>query len=374
MVKRHIVKTGESLWSIASATLGDGKQWPRLWRYNNRPAVIKVTKNGIPDPDTILPGQLLLIPLLPHTRVTGHQTGHLALPAQQMPTGLPSGAPTGQPLRELSSRSSGPSPWSLLDKQSPISIKYRLDDLTFPPIIQPGVIMEIRMTGDILLMSKKAYPAVYVTQRREIEAQVVTQGNDAFKSLVNDTRLIYDLKTNTLAFRSMLVTRSTIPNVPTSAVGIQIDSKSPLPKLRFEFRFPKIEGSLPLFNYTAVDIKIVVELTPTPMPQQPTTPTAEPMRAPQSSTNWDKVFGTGLLVTAGVLVVGTLVEDFFTAGAGAVDDPVSFATAGASVTRGLQLIRGTAVVLQSASIPAALTLSFALSTSGGSGGEIQSGR
>jgi hypothetical protein len=40
------------------------------------------------------------------------------------------------------------------------------------------------------------------------------------------------------------------------------------------------------------------------------------------------------------VVVGTLVEDFFTAGAGIADDPASFALAGASLTRGLAMMRG----------------------------------
>jgi hypothetical protein len=362
IVERYIVKTGDTLWGIAKGKLEHGSQWPRLWRYNNRPDVVKVTGRRIPNPDLIYAGQTLLLPVYPNSHLDSRAKARIASapPVQQGGTLPPSGS--GQPLRNKTS------PRSLPDIQSPISVKYRLDDLRFPLIVQPGVIMEIRMTGDVLLMTNKSYPAIYVTQRPEIEAQVVSQANHAFGTLVNDARLIYDIKENKLTYRSMLVSQSRIPNLPTTAIGVQMDSTSPLPKLRFEYRFPKIEGSLPLFNYVALDVKIVIELTP--MPQQPFGPSPQPLRVPQRTTNWDKVIGTGLLITAGAIVVGTLVEDFFSAGAGTLDDPVSFAASGAAAARGLQMIRGLAV-LQAASVPAAITLSFPLQATG-PGGTIPS--
>lgn len=146
---------------------------------------------------------------------------------------------------------------------------------------------------------------------------------------------------------------------------IQFDSNSPLPKLRFEFRFPKLVGALPLFSYTALDVKLVVELTP--LPTRPPGPTAQPIRVPQASPqlvrpsayNWDKIIGVGLVVTAGAVVVGTLVEDFFTAGAGVADDPASFASAAAAVGRGLQMLRGaSAMVLPTATVPAIVGMSL----------------
>lgn len=67
---RYVVERGDSLWKIAAKTLGGGKQWPRIWRYNNRPAVVRVTGRSIPNPDLIYVGQLLLIPRLPTERMT----------------------------------------------------------------------------------------------------------------------------------------------------------------------------------------------------------------------------------------------------------------------------------------------------------------
>jgi nucleoid-associated protein YgaU len=33
--ERYVVAKGDNLWRIAARTLGSGKEWPRIWRYNN---------------------------------------------------------------------------------------------------------------------------------------------------------------------------------------------------------------------------------------------------------------------------------------------------------------------------------------------------
>jgi hypothetical protein len=54
--QQHLVRPGDSLWSIAEARLGDPTYWPRVYALN-RDLV------G-PDPDLIRPGQLLRLPEL----------------------------------------------------------------------------------------------------------------------------------------------------------------------------------------------------------------------------------------------------------------------------------------------------------------------
>jgi hypothetical protein len=265
--------------------------------------------------------------------------------------------------------------------ESPISIKFRLDDLKFPPVVQPGGILEMKLAGDVILTSKKTYPAVYVTQRREIEAQAVTEANHAFGSLLTDTKLAYDAANNTMTYRSMLVSQSNFPGAVATAVGIQVDSNSPVPKLRFEFILPKIEGAIANYAFVGLNVKIVVELTPkaeqddptkqldraprlVPVPQEPA---RQPLPAP--GVNWNYVVGGGLVLVATAIVVGTLVEDFFTAGAGIADDPVSFALAAGSVARGLQLMRG--AVVPAAAVPAIVNISVRLEASTRPQGTIQ---
>lgn len=229
--------------------------------------------------------------------------------------------------------------------QSPISFKYRLDDLRWPPVDVGAAIIEVRMTGDILLMTKRAYPALYVTSRGEIELQVTREANHEW---LLDQRHPIRVRSGQqdATYRSMLVSQSNTPNVPATAIGVEMSSNSPMPKLRAEIRLPKLEGSIGAFNHVAMDVKVVLEITP--KPSGLSGPSAQPLRvpvgvpapAPGGATNWSRVIGTGLVVTAGVIVVATLVEDFFTAGAGVADDPASFALAGVSFARGMAMVRG----------------------------------
>ena len=185
MTEQYTVARGDSLWSIAQAHLGNGHQWKRLWRYNNRADVVKRTGRGIPDPNLIYPGQTLLLPVLPEhvvRRPAPTSDAPLVTPGLVRQPGRTSTGPAAPGVRGTP----GLPPVTTIE--SPISIKFRLEDLRFPPIVQPGAILEMKLAGDVILTSKRTYPAVYVTQRREIEAQAVMAANHAFGSLLTDTR------------------------------------------------------------------------------------------------------------------------------------------------------------------------------------------
>ncbi len=49
----HTVESGDSLWKIAEATLGDGSRYTEIFEAN---------KPMLKDPDKIYPGQVLRIP------------------------------------------------------------------------------------------------------------------------------------------------------------------------------------------------------------------------------------------------------------------------------------------------------------------------
>jgi LysM repeat protein len=352
----RVVK-GDSLWKIAQRELGGGSQWPRLYKYNNRREVVKVTGKGIANPDLIVVGQRLLIPRIdgakavvasgadpaPSNQPEATPSLGSSMAPEPSPQSVRHAPPSTRPTDTLSSR--------LPATKSPIAFKYRLDDLRWPPQDCGTAIVEIRMTGDLVLMTKKAYPATYVTSRGEIELQVTKEANTAFGRLVNDNRFVYDPLGKRLTFRSMLVSQSNMPGTMATAIGVEMSSNSPIPKLRAEFRMPKLEGSFGVFRYTAFDMKVVVEITPK-LQGPPLGPSPQPIRrvdpAPQtapapSSTNWDKVIGTGLIVTGGIIVIATVVEDFYTVGVGTGDDPASFAAASAAVARGLALMRGAVI-------------------------------
>lgn len=148
--KRRVVVAGDNLWNIAKAEFGAGAQWPRIWRYNNRRDVIRVTGRAIPDPDLIYIGQTLLIPTLPGAsqKVTPAAplppsltpAAPLAPPSAPNPTPVAPTppAPSPQPLRN------GPLGERLPNIESPISFKYRLDDLRLPPFDTPTALIEFR--------------------------------------------------------------------------------------------------------------------------------------------------------------------------------------------------------------------------------------
>ena len=149
--ERYVVRPGDSLWNIAQATLGDGHQWKRLWRYNNRGDVVKITGRGIPNADLIHPGQVLLLPVLPGREIVK------TAPPQTAPAVQSSSRTSAQPLRTgPSSPSQGaPALPRVTNIESPISVKYRLDDLKFLPMVLPGGVVEMKMTGDVIVTSKR---------------------------------------------------------------------------------------------------------------------------------------------------------------------------------------------------------------------------
>jgi hypothetical protein len=422
--ERYVVTKGDSLWRIAERKLGSGTQWTRIWKYNNRPEVSRVTGRTIPNPDLIYIGQVILIPVvpgmkqkplpagtppsphveaqpenapLPSSRIDLPQSRPTTLttPQSQRP-GVPQSTPQSQRPGAPQSRPSTPAPnggggTTLSDRlrheMSPIAIKYKLNDLAFPPRDVGTAIIEVRMTGDVILMTKKQYPVTYVTSRGELELQVTREMNHAFGQLIEDCRFIYDPVKKQVTLRSMLVSQSNVPNSVSTAIGVEMNSSTLTPKLRAEIRLPKLQGSLAHYDYVAMDVKIVIEITPkyqppappgNPSPRldhifapgrvptpvtgpfvmpRPATPAPAPVHLePESGTNWKMVIGVGLVTFAGLVVVGTLVEDFFTAGAGVADDPASFALAGASFRQGMAMMARTAAVLPRARVPAAIQL------------------
>jgi len=211
--------------------------------------------------------------------------------------------------------------WPLLERakklQSPVSFKYRLD-MRWPAQDVGTAILEARMTGDLVLMSKRVYPATYVT-KSDIEHQITTEANHAFGKLVSDNRFIYDASEKRLTYRSLLVSQSKTPNVPATALGVEMSSNSPIPKLRAEIRIAKLDGSFGGFLYVALDQKLVVEITPKPQPptstggsNQPvvTTSSSRVAEASNRSNALAIAIGAGIIVAADLLVLGALVDDF----------------------------------------------------------------
>jgi hypothetical protein len=226
-------------------------------------------------------------------------------------------------------------------------------ELQWPAQDVGTAVLEVRMTGDFVLMTKKSYPAAYVTQHRAIEHQIAMEAHDAFGKLVNDNRFIFDPKEKRLTYRSMLVTQSTTPNTPASAIGVEMSSNSPIPKLRAEIRIPKLEGSIAGFFYVVVDTKIVVEITPKPRPPGPLASKKQlsvPEAVPSFESPWVGILGAGLVVTTLVLAFGVIADDVLPPGL--ADDAPGLAAAGVLLARGLNMMGATHANSPSTAMPA----------------------
>jgi hypothetical protein len=369
---RYVVKRGDNLWRIAARTLGSGRQWPRIWKHNNRKDVVRVTGRTIPNPDLIYIGQLLFIPRLPGTPAPANAADEAAaakLPAAAETSGAASAPPSLTAVQTQAPSHGMPSSLSEQSRtiQTPMAFKYRLDT-RWPPQDVGTAIVEVRMTGDILLMSKRSYPATFITNRGEVEHQVTHEANHAFGKLISDNRYIFDPAQKRVTFRSMLVSQSKTPNLPATAIGVEMSTNAPIPKLRAEIRIPKLEGSYNAFRYIALDVKVVLEITPKPQaPRPPTTQPVQPVveATPSTSTNWKLVIGgAGLVVTAGLIAVATLAEDWGTLGAGTVDDPASFAASGYALARGLAMLGAASAALPAAANNASVTVTNTVQLAG----------
>jgi hypothetical protein len=357
--ERYVVTKGDNLWKIAARTLGSGKEWPRIWRYNNRREVVRMTGRAVPDPHVVQIGQTLLIPKLPGTNTASGPDEHGAVDLPSAIDPHDASRPSTQAFRPHVPGKPDATQLSPATR-SPVAFKFRLDELRWPPQDVGTAIIEVRMTGDLVLMTKKAYPTTFITSRGEIEAQLVHEANLAFGKLVSDTRFVFDPMQKRVTYRSMLVSQSSTPNMPCSAIGVEMSSNTPLPRLRAEIRMSKLEGSIGIFHYFALDAKIAIEVTPKPAPPPPlsTRPqtVAVPAQVQEPSTNWARWIGTGLILTAAGIVVATILEDFVTLGAGAADDPASGAAAAAALTRGLAMLGVGGLGLPKADRPANVAL------------------
>lgn len=334
--ERYVVRRGDSLWKIARQKLGAGREWPRIWRYNNRGDVMRETGRGVPNPDLILVDQVLLLPIVATMPSVAPSVVLPAPPAPSAPPNHPD-AGTGPLERELPS------------VRSPISFKYRLDDMVLPPMQVPGAKVEMRMTGDILLVSRNTYPALYVTQLRQVELQLNNAANGVVQQMFSDVRATFDGRNGRLELRAMA--GASTGAWTAVAAGVDVDPHSGAGRLRFEFRFPNRSGHFDgVFDYVATDIKIVLTVEPEGTPGGPFASDSNPL-ATRGGFNWG---AAALVGAAGAIIVATLVEDFFTAGAGVADDPASFAMAGAALARASRMIAGAAAELPRALVPMTL--------------------
>ena len=346
---RYSVQRGDNLWRIARARLGSGREWPRIWRHNNRPEVVRITGRAVPNPDLIYVGQLLLIP-----RFAAEPLARTTTPvatSDHLPAAVDLGAPPAFTDR-MSSGQEVRARDSLADQvqrlRIPVAYKFELGQLKWPPQTTPTATIRISMTGDVLLASQQSYPASYVVSGGKLEGQLTTEANHAFGKLVSENSYAYEPAEKRITLKSMLVSQSNTPNAPTTAVGVELASDTALPSLRAEIKLPKLDGVIGVFRYVATDVAFVLEVTPHPTIKKQLD-SAQELRvvaispaakaSARSAATAELVIGAGIVVGAVAIMFGSVVEDFFTFGLGLLNDAPSMALGAAAIAKGVSMMR-----------------------------------
>lgn len=293
---QYVVRKGDTLWDLSARFLGDPFEWHRLYTYNNRTAVTRITGRGIADPDLIYVGQKLLIPIL-----SGKGTPNREFQPYRRP------APP-QNLKDLLPRTI-----------VPFAIKYRLEDLPLIVSKEPGFKATIKMSGSVVIKLADMVPIATLTNKG-VEASLKAKTDQALGQLLSDTYVGLDAA-NKITYRCMMVSSSTTSKMPSTAIGLSIASDKPVPVLRGELRFPKLTGQINRHTYAAMDVKVVIEIEPDPPknkgPKEEFQPRARSIsqETVQEGLKW--TFITGV-----VLLLGYIASDFLTGGMACAKDPI----------------------------------------------------
>lgn len=370
--ERYIVKKGDNLWRIAASTLGRGKEWPRIWRYNNRPEVVRHTGRKIPDPDRIYVGQLLMIPRL-ITLPVARDPASVSEPAGLRPAESSVNAAAPQSLSKEPAPAAGSASTPLRDQLSrlkiPLIFRFRLGEHSWPPQDVGTAVIRVVMSGEVLLKTKESYSANVVVSSRDIEGQIAREANHALGKLIAEQKFAFDPATKKVTLSSMLISQSNAPNTVAMAIGTELSSDSPIPKLKAEIKLPTLQGTISGFEYVAVDVSVALEVTPRLPPAAPQSLSVERVSgrvavpAPAPATDpWVVALGAGIVAGCAVVLIANLVEDVATGGLGLANDPLVFSTTGVALARGLAMMGVAATAgLPKSSSPARIPLTTTVS-------------
>jgi hypothetical protein len=358
---RYVVKKGDNLCRIAHATLGRAGAWPRIWKYNNRPEVVRITGRPIPDPDRIYVGQLILIPRFaaePKARpsVTDQAFDHLPVAIELGSSESPKAADNARGRSLPKATNNDTLSGRLQRLRVPVAYKFELGALHWPVQNIGVATVSVAMTGDVLLTGKESYPANYVVSGGKLEGQLSSEANHAFGKLVNENTYSYEPSQKRITMKSMLITQSSTPNTPAAAVGVEVDSGSAMPRLKAEIKLPRLDGQIGIFKYVALDVTVALEITPNPRAHRSMDSArgrAVPLESPQpvavaasvkssasAAADAELLIGAGIVVTGGAIVFVTVIEDFLTWGLGLLNDAPTLSLGAATIATGLAVMRG----------------------------------
>lgn len=325
--KFYIVKKGDTLWDLAVKFLNDPKRWPEIWHFNNKsytsPAIHSKMKPSmyIKNPDLIFVGQKLLIPTSNNRRqlINPDPTEKGRTPAKE--------------------------------KVRLVPYKYKIENKVFEAYLTGGFTATITIAGAVTIQSEKTVSWAEFNNEG-LDIKIAKEYETPLNKLVSEYQLGINEKTGQIDFSCGVTMHSGIPFSPKYQAKISLNPLTGTPKYTTTVSYPEIKGKLADYFYTATGYSVVIEIEkqlrprrqlPIPVAVRQTVPARAPVK--NGGPDWTYVSGVLLLVGAVVVVTATVVEDIITLGAGAADDPASFALAGTMTARGMMLLRGAPVTI-----------------------------
>jgi hypothetical protein len=276
--RRYVVQAGETLSGIAQSEFGAASEWRRIFYYNNRPEVVRLTGTSLPDPNRIAPGQVLLLPEALRARDGARGRAVLGVcsarakppaalgrctldPSYEAVSPVPRAASARDPFGMCVGRAPVSSVRSdaLPPSAGPFTFQYDLSEVELPPIVYPYGTFEISMSGSVVLSTLQSYPVISIVDHHKLELNLTQAANQAYASLTSEVNLSLDPRSRTLRYSSLLVSQAGA-GAAALAVGLEVASDKPFPVLRFEYRFPTREGLSGSFRFWAVEVAVTIDL------------------------------------------------------------------------------------------------------------------
>ncbi len=208
------------------------------------------------------------------------------------------------------------------------------------------------MVGRVFVTLGYGLPLTYVING-SFETTAKTRSDNAFTSMMSETKVGYDPTTGHIKFSNKMITSANNIPGPSYGVGIEVSSATGMPVLKTEIQYPELKGSVGQDSYVAVKLKIEIEIEPRrPISPRPISdPVHEPVYKPSNPVDQQIAkpgidwWGTIKDASIGVLVAATVVTVAYGASVVLTSGGSSLAAPGYASTMGILLAGGTAATI-----------------------------
>ncbi|WP_028292181.1 LysM peptidoglycan-binding domain-containing protein [Oceanobacter kriegii] len=338
----YTVQKGDCLWDLSQRFYKDPTLWPVIFNYNNQPRVVCETGTVILDPDLILVGQKLVIPAANKAKAVDRikmirvRDEIIEKRKQLSAKGVNEDRIVSRYMCSNKSLPNGEKPLGHAKAKMIDAPKVEIDlgKVELRKVKTPMVTMTMEMEGKLLVEIKNDSDlSTTIKQSGAIELATQKEAETIVGKLIADTKLELDKATGSVKLSSGIAAQ--LNGVKVSMEAAVVDGKPAL-KGSQTFNFSKAKVGRATVLGTEITVAIVAVMD-NPEGKKGDRSAFQQ----QSETIWDDLGSSlgagGIILTAVGLIVGTIIEDFLTAGLGIADDAVCFALAAA-------MIRGALVI------------------------------